>query len=113
MTARDRSGGVIPAVGEAIADVREKLVEEAWFGRALSPRPISEAFGIDPSDGRDPLRRTERSPTEGERELAAYERKNPVSAALGWHLPGGEQQHAVPAPRSALEQPDHSMDHDR
>ena len=46
MTARDRSGGVIHAVGEAIADIREKLIDEAWFGRRTAQPSASEAFLI-------------------------------------------------------------------
>lgn len=26
-------------IGEAVGDIREKLVEEAWFGRPTAPRP--------------------------------------------------------------------------
>lgn len=44
MTARDRSGGIVPAIGEAIADIREKLIDEAWFGRRTAQPSASETF---------------------------------------------------------------------
>lgn len=29
------------AFGSAVADVRQKLVEEAWFGKTVTPRPFA------------------------------------------------------------------------
>jgi len=40
------------AFGAAVADVRQKLVEEAWFGRVAAPRP--ENFGRIAADDRPP-----------------------------------------------------------
>lgn len=88
MTTRDSSGGLTRAVGEAIADIREKLVEEAWFGRALNPgnRPISDALGVTPSN------RDEELP-DGEKDPAilpdTLRHGGPISEALGWTREGG------------------------
>ena len=96
MTARDRSGGVAHAVGEAIADIREKLVEEGWFGRTLSPRPISDALDVahDRSDestrdrpGHEPRTHLNERDVIAERNARA----RPISEALGWGLPNSER----------------------
>ena len=33
---------LIRAFGAAITDMRLKVVEEAWFGRTVTPRPLAE-----------------------------------------------------------------------
>ena len=35
------------AFGSAIADVRQKLIEEGWFGRAVTPRPFDRTRSPD------------------------------------------------------------------
>jgi hypothetical protein len=39
------------AFGSSVADIRHKLVEEAWFGREVTPRPLG-------GNGREPDERT-------------------------------------------------------
>jgi len=39
------------AFGATVADIRHKLVEEAWFGREVTPRPFA-------GNGREPDERT-------------------------------------------------------
>jgi hypothetical protein len=38
-----RQRGLTEALGEAIADVRQKVVEEGWFGRTVTPPPMNVA----------------------------------------------------------------------
>jgi hypothetical protein len=38
-----RSRGLTEALGEAIADARQKVIEEGWFGRAVTPPPMDVA----------------------------------------------------------------------
>lgn len=36
-------------VGEAVTDIRQKVVEEGWFGRAVTPPPLPEGFAREPT----------------------------------------------------------------
>jgi hypothetical protein len=48
-------GAAIDEVGAAVADVRTKLIDEAWFGRmGTKPNPAEPAPEHDQSPGNDP-----------------------------------------------------------
>lgn len=90
MTMRDRTHGFSRAVSEAVTDIREKLVEIGWFGRALVPqdRPISQALGQESNPAHDTAEREdERERREADRARAG---QRPISEALGWSHAGAD-----------------------
>jgi hypothetical protein len=69
--ARDRGGGLLAFLFDelrgALQDIRQKVVEEGWFGRVVTPRPVvgardfyrTTAVPLTADQG-DPLRRVAR-----------------------------------------------------
>jgi hypothetical protein len=41
----------------AVQDIRQKLFEEAWFGRAVTPAPVVEVQAPEPNSANEPERR--------------------------------------------------------
>lgn len=42
-----RGMGLSDFFGELIADIRQKVVEEPWFGRAVTPQEVNDHSGDD------------------------------------------------------------------
>jgi hypothetical protein len=65
---------IFRGIGDAIADIREKVVEEPWYGRALSDRESAapqwpQAREAEPADTRDSVEQSRDRDTAADREM--------------------------------------------
>lgn len=58
-----RQDNLADGFGAAVADIRQKLIEEGWFGKAVTPRRQNISFGMPEADkaSGDPLGRWQRA----------------------------------------------------